>query len=71
LGLYFTSSSYLIQSNQNYGVELATGTSILLLAAMGPKALRTRKPVPLLMSTLSTAGLAFYGRKLYEQTYGV
>ncbi|KAJ3099366.1 hypothetical protein HDU97_003239 [Phlyctochytrium planicorne] len=66
-GLTFASlyaySGYLIQSNANYGAELATATSVLLLGAMGPKAFKTRKPVPVLMATLGTIGSSYYGLK--------
>ncbi|KAI8845494.1 transmembrane proteins 14C-domain-containing protein [Chytridium lagenaria] len=74
-GLTFASlyaySGYLIQSNADYGVELATATSVVLLGAMGPKALRTRKPVPLIMSAIGTLGTSYYGLKVYQNYNGV
>ncbi|KAI7822309.1 transmembrane proteins 14C-domain-containing protein [Kickxella alabastrina] len=60
-----------IQKNQDYGHELALAASTLLLFAMGPKALRTRAPVPLSMSVLGTGSAAYYSKKVYEERYGV
>ena len=41
-GLYATSGS-LIAGNKDFGVELATLTSLLLSGAMVPRAIKTRK----------------------------
>ncbi|KAJ2002345.1 hypothetical protein GGI04_003377, partial [Coemansia thaxteri] len=60
-----------IQNNQDYGHELALAASSLLLFAMGPKALRTRAPVPTVMSVLGTASAGYYTKKTYESRYGV
>ncbi|TPX32926.1 hypothetical protein SmJEL517_g04097 [Synchytrium microbalum] len=70
-GGLFIASGYMIQTNANYGVELATATSALLLLAMGPRAARTQKPVPLLLSTMGAVGSAYYGMKLNQQYNGV
>ncbi|KAI9004802.1 transmembrane proteins 14C-domain-containing protein [Gaertneriomyces semiglobifer] len=70
-GALFGTAGYLIQNNQDYGVELATGTSVLLLSAMAPRALKTRKPVPIGLSTVALLGTYYYGKKIYEQVYGV
>ncbi|TPX65465.1 hypothetical protein SpCBS45565_g05121 [Spizellomyces sp. 'palustris'] len=70
-GALYTLSGYLIQNNLNYGIELATGTSALLLAAMGRRALKTRKPVPSVLAVLGVVGSGYYGRKLWEQINGV
>ncbi|KAJ3402391.1 hypothetical protein HDV05_008549 [Chytridiales sp. JEL 0842] len=69
-GLY-AYSGYLIKSNADYGAELAAGTSLLLLGAMGPKALKAKKPVPVTMSLLGLVGGAYYGTKVYQNVYGV
>ena len=63
--------SYLIQNNQNYGIELATGTSALLLAAMAPRAIKTKKNVPMMLTLLGIVGSGYYGRKFWEQINGV
>ncbi|KAJ3219679.1 hypothetical protein HDU67_010041 [Dinochytrium kinnereticum] len=74
-GLTFASlyaySGYLIQSNANYGSELATVTSVILLGAMGPKAVRTQKPVPMIMSLIGAVGSSYYGMKVYQNYNGV
>ncbi|KAJ3311287.1 hypothetical protein HDU76_003161 [Blyttiomyces sp. JEL0837] len=74
-GLTFASlyaySGYLIKTNANYGAELAVGTSALLLLAMGPKALRARKPVPVTMSIIGLLGASYYGMKMYQDANGV
>ncbi|KAJ3163109.1 hypothetical protein HDU86_002278 [Geranomyces michiganensis] len=70
-GALYSLSGYLIQTNGDYGVELAAATSTLLLAAMGPRAMRTRKPVPILLATLGVSGMGYYGRKAWETYNGV
>ncbi|KAJ2540655.1 hypothetical protein EV175_006211 [Coemansia sp. RSA 1933] len=60
-----------IRKNEAYGHELALVASTLLLGAMGPKAIRTRAPVPLVMSVLGSGSAAYYGKKAYEDRYGV
>ncbi|KAI8913984.1 transmembrane proteins 14C-domain-containing protein [Powellomyces hirtus] len=70
-GALYSLSGYLIQTNGEYGVELATATSTLLLAAMAPRALRTRKPIPIMLATLGTIGAGFYGKKAWEFYNGV
>lgn len=60
-----------IRKNQVYGHELALAASSILLFAMGPKALRTRAPVPTAMSLLGTVSTAYYSKKAYEDRNGV
>ncbi|KAI9197457.1 transmembrane proteins 14C-domain-containing protein [Polychytrium aggregatum] len=67
----FGASGYLIQSNQDWGVELASASSAILTSAMLPRAIKTRKPVPAGLALVGVAGLGYYGKKLYEQTYGL
>ncbi|KAJ2612662.1 hypothetical protein H4S08_002597 [Coemansia sp. RSA 1365] len=71
IGAVYCYAGLRIQKNQEYGHELALAASSLLLFAMGPKALRTRAPVPVVMSTLGTASAAYYSKKSYEDRYGV
>ncbi|KAJ2802141.1 hypothetical protein FBU31_000293 [Coemansia sp. 'formosensis'] len=68
--LYFYAGQR-IKNNEDYGHELAFAASSLLLFAMGPKALRTRAPVPTTMSVLGTGAAAYYAKKTYESHYGV
>ncbi|PIA18574.1 hypothetical protein COEREDRAFT_79614 [Coemansia reversa NRRL 1564] len=71
IGAVYWYAGLRIQKNQDYGHDLALAASSLLLFAMGPKALRTRAPVPIAMSTLGTASAAYYSKKAYEDRYGV
>ncbi|KAJ2779696.1 hypothetical protein H4R18_003872 [Coemansia javaensis] len=71
IGAVYWYAGQRIQNNQDYGHELALAASALLLGAMGPKALRTRAPVPITMSTLGTASAAYYAKKAYEDRHGV
>ncbi|RKP03540.1 hypothetical protein CXG81DRAFT_23801 [Caulochytrium protostelioides] len=64
LGSLFVLSGYLIQTNGNYGFELATASSALMLAAMAPRAMKSLAPVPLGLMTLGLASSVYYGRKL-------
>ena len=66
-GTLYTASAKLINENKDYGVELATATSAVLGAAMLPRAIKTRKPVPVALSLTAVLGLTYYGHKLYEQ----
>ncbi|KAJ3317202.1 hypothetical protein HDV06_001846 [Boothiomyces sp. JEL0866] len=61
-GLLYTSSGYLLSTNSTFGYKLATVTSVLLLGAMGPKALKTAKPVSVVLSFLAIVGLVYYGK---------
>ncbi|KAI8826044.1 transmembrane proteins 14C-domain-containing protein [Fimicolochytrium jonesii] len=70
-GALYSVSGYLLQQNAEYGAPLAAVTSALLLGSMGPRALRTRKPVPIMLAFLGTLGSAYYGKLVYEGYYGV
>jgi uncharacterized membrane protein (UPF0136 family) len=67
IGALYAVSGYLIQTNRNYGVELATATGILLTSAMLKKAVTTRKPVPVTMALVGTLSTIYYLRKWSEQ----
>ncbi|KAI8608338.1 transmembrane proteins 14C-domain-containing protein [Chytriomyces sp. MP71] len=69
-GLYGL-TGYLIRKNADYGVELGLGTSMLLLGAVGPRAVTTRARVPLGMAGLGALGSAYFAKKYWQQTYGV
>ncbi|KAJ1757665.1 hypothetical protein GGH12_002672 [Coemansia sp. RSA 1822] len=60
-----------IEKNQTMGHDIALSASTLLLFFMAPKALRTRAPVPIIMTTLGTASTAYEAKKSYEEVYGV
>ncbi|KAJ1535038.1 hypothetical protein HK405_015827, partial [Cladochytrium tenue] len=65
-----SAASYLIRKNADYGVELALGSSVALVAAMGPRALRSRKMAPVSVSVLGVLGTLYYSVKLYQNNYG-
>ncbi|KAJ2076479.1 hypothetical protein H4R24_005671 [Coemansia sp. RSA 988] len=71
IGAVYWYAGLRMQRNQDHGHDLALAASSLLLFAMGPKALRTRAPVPIAMSTLGTASGAYFSKKAYEDRYGV
>jgi uncharacterized membrane protein (UPF0136 family) len=68
---FLSSIRYLIANNKDNGIEIATATSVLLVGAMGPRALKTRKPVPAGLASLGLASSAYYGFKLNQQINGV
>lgn len=55
---------YRIQNEQPYGVELGLLASVILGGSAFPRALRLRKPVPILLSVISAFGLFTYGSAL-------
>ncbi|KAI9336337.1 transmembrane proteins 14C-domain-containing protein [Obelidium mucronatum] len=70
-GALYAFSGNLIKRNADYGHELALGTSLVLMGAMGPRALKTKARAPVGLFTLGSLGAAYFGKKLYQQTYGV
>jgi uncharacterized membrane protein (UPF0136 family) len=64
-------SAQRIKYNQSFGIELATATSAVLLAAMLPRALKTKKKAPAILSLVGLSGLGYYSLKLYQQTNGI
>ncbi|KAJ3221973.1 hypothetical protein HK099_002836 [Clydaea vesicula] len=69
-GLYAT-SGYLISENRDNGIELALSASVLLSSAFLPKAIRTQKVMPVFIATLGVLTTCYYGKKLYENIYGI
>ena len=70
-GATFGIAGYLIKNNKDYGIEVASGASLLLVSAMLPRAIKTRQGVPILMATIGTLGVGYYGKKMYEQSNGI
>ena len=52
---------YRIQNKQPYGVELGLLASVILGGSSIPRAIRLRKPVPVLLSLLATFGIVTFG----------
>ena len=60
-----------MKNNKDFGVELAFGTSATLFGAIVPRAIKTKLPTPLALMAVGGIGTLYYGRKLYQQHYGV
>ncbi|KAJ1655625.1 hypothetical protein IWQ61_004657 [Dispira simplex] len=71
IGAAFGAAGYLISQNRDWGYELASGTSYALLLSSLPRALRTHKPVPLVLTTAAILSAGYYTKKWYEDRYGV
>jgi len=63
-------NGYLLKNNRDYGIESTIATSTLLVGAMLPRAIRTRKPLPIGLASLGGLALAYYIRKWSEFAYG-
>ncbi|EDK45074.1 hypothetical protein PVL30_002749 [Lodderomyces elongisporus] len=65
-------SGYLLKQNANYGIELALGTSSILLVAGLARAIPTgfQKPVPLILLLLGSVSTGYYFKK-YNDFYPI
>ncbi|KAL2756828.1 hypothetical protein ACRALDRAFT_1062514 [Sodiomyces alcalophilus JCM 7366] len=63
VGLLYGAGGYRIQNHESYGVELSLLASALLGGSAIPRAIRLRKPVPILLSLLSAFGLFTFGNE--------
>ncbi|KJZ80600.1 hypothetical protein HIM_00450 [Hirsutella minnesotensis 3608] len=61
VGLLYGLGGYRIQNRQPYGVELSLLASVVLGGSAIPRAIRLRKPVPVLLSVLSAFGMLTFG----------
>ena len=57
-----------LQTGQEYGRELATGASALLLLSAAPRF--AAGPVPKLLTTLGAVGGLYYGNQIYRYNVG-
>ncbi|KAF4344770.1 UPF0136 domain protein [Fusarium beomiforme] len=64
VGFLYVLGGYRIQNEQPYGVGLGLLASVILGGSAFPRALRLRKPVPILLSVISAFGLFTYGTAL-------
>ncbi|RSM13462.1 hypothetical protein CDV31_005882 [Fusarium ambrosium] len=64
VGFLYALGGYRIQNEQPYGVELGLLASIILGGSAFPRAIRLRKPVPILLSIISAFGLFTFGTAL-------
>jgi len=57
---------YRIQNGEPYGTEVSLLASIVLAGSSVPRALRGKKPIPVLLSLLSSYGLFVFGNATYK-----
>lgn len=58
---------YRINNREPYGVELGLLASVVLGGSSIPRALKLRKPVPVMLSVVSTFGMAVFGSALAKR----
>lgn len=65
-------SGYLLKQNADWGLELALGSSSILLAAgiARSRATRFKKPVPLAIMVIGGLSALYYGKK-YNEFYPI
>ncbi|KAH7328792.1 transmembrane protein 14C [Stachybotrys elegans] len=61
VGILYGLGAYRMQNGEPYGIELSLLASIVLGGASIPRAIRLRKPVPMVLSLLSTFGMLTFG----------
>ncbi|KAI8058901.1 transmembrane proteins 14C-domain-containing protein [Thamnidium elegans] len=66
VGALYGAAGYLIQQNKDYGHETAVAATTLLGGAMIPRAIKTRKPVPIALSVISLAAGTYYVKKVID-----
>lgn len=66
VGALYGAAGYMIQENKNYGHETAVAASTLLAGSMIPRAIKTRKPMPIVLSVISLAAGGYYVKKVIE-----
>ncbi|CAO3594931.1 unnamed protein product [Absidia cylindrospora] len=65
LGSLYGAAGYICQENVN-GYKLAVGSSVVLAGAMIPRAIKTKKPVPIALALTSLAAGAYYTKKVID-----
>lgn len=63
LGSLYAYSAYRIRENWEWGLEGAIAASLLLMLAMGPRALRLKKRIPIIASCLGAAAFCYYTKR--------
>ncbi|RUS19403.1 transmembrane proteins 14C-domain-containing protein [Endogone sp. FLAS-F59071] len=66
LGLAYGAAGYLIKENKDYGHETAAAASVVLAGAMIPRAIRTRKPVPVVLGVSAVLAGGYYIKKIVD-----
>ncbi|RPB20249.1 hypothetical protein L211DRAFT_841930 [Terfezia boudieri ATCC MYA-4762] len=67
VGALYTYSSQRIRNNLPYGIELALLASTVLAGSSVPRAIKTGKPLPQVLSVLAASGLIYYGVKFMQR----
>ncbi|KAL1890363.1 hypothetical protein Cpir12675_005439 [Ceratocystis pirilliformis] len=67
VGALYGFGAYRQQHNAPGGVELSLIASVVLGGASIPRALRLRKPVPMMLSVLATIGMITFGKAYSEK----
>ncbi|CEJ95108.1 Putative UPF0136 domain protein [[Torrubiella] hemipterigena] len=67
VGILYGIGGYRIQNREPYGVELSLLASIVLGGSAIPRAIRLKKPVPIVLSIISTFGMFTYGKAYKNQ----
>lgn len=62
VGALYAYGGYRIQEGQDYGYEICTAASVVLLGSSLPRA--RKGPVPLALSVASSASGVYYGKKV-------
>ncbi|KAJ3117982.1 hypothetical protein HK100_000704 [Physocladia obscura] len=55
-----------IAAKATYGPEIAFAVSLLLVVMMVPRALKSKKPVPIFVSSLGSFGVVYFAAALYS-----
>jgi len=66
VGAAYGYSGYLLHHNRDYGIEGALGASALLAGSMLPRAVRTRRLLPVTLSVLALSAGGYYSKKYYD-----
>ncbi|KAF2858787.1 hypothetical protein K470DRAFT_118848 [Piedraia hortae CBS 480.64] len=61
VGSLYALGGYRMAQGQSYGVEIALLASVLLAGSSVPRALKTRKPLPIGLSAVAAVGLYSFG----------
>uniref|UniRef100_A0A1D1ZEG7 UPF0136 membrane protein YJR085C n=1 Tax=Anthurium amnicola TaxID=1678845 RepID=A0A1D1ZEG7_9ARAE len=71
IGTLYGIAGYVIKKNKDYGYETAFAASTILAGSMVPRAIKTKKSIPLSLGVLSVGVGAYYAKKIYEYKVGV
>ncbi|CAG8544457.1 11741_t:CDS:2 [Funneliformis caledonium] len=71
VGILYGIAGYVIKENKDYGHETALAASTILAGSMIPRAIKTKRPVPLSLGVLSVGVGVYYAKKIYEYRVGV